>query len=332
MSRQPSPLQLGAAFAAIYLFWGGTFLALRYAVVEVPPLLTIAIRCLGGSALLYGWLKLRNEPAPPTRAQWLTSLLAGTFLFVGGHGALAWAEQRISSGQAALFMTAIPLWLVLLTSMRERRSPTRLVLAGLTLGVIGVALLTRGTGSWSGTLLDRFALVGSGLSWAIGSVIARDGARPASAAQSTAMQLATGGVVVLTLSLFTELPVWDSAGVTLRGAGSLLFLVVAGTVLGFGAYTWLLRVTTPALVGTYAFINPVVALSLAWMVGDEPFSLRTVLAGAAVLTAVLLIWISSRRSEGRTSRLITNSAAPLPRRTQPLEESGQDLEVGAQHR
>src|SRR5919108_4262137 len=238
--------------------------------------------------------------------------------YLGGHGALAWAEQRISSGQAALFMTAIPLWLVLLTSLRERRAPSRLVVAGLTLGVIGVALLTRGTGSWSGTLLDRLALVGSGLSWAVGSVIARDGARPASTAQSTAMQLAMGGVVVLTLSFFAELPEWDPAGVTLRGAGSLLFLVVAGTVLGFGAYTWLLRVTTPALVGTYAFINPVVALSLAWVVRDEPFSLRTLLAGATVLTGVMFIWISSRRSERRTIHAAV-SAAPLPRRSQPLE-------------
>jgi drug/metabolite transporter (DMT)-like permease len=318
--RSPPKPQLAAAFAAIYLFWGGTFLALRYAVAEVPPLLTIAIRCVGGAALLYAWLAARRELESSTRSQWITSLLAGAFLFVGGHGALAWAEQRVSSGQAALFMTSIPLWLVLLTSIRERRAPTRLVVAGLMLGILGVALLTRGTGSWSGTLLDRLALVGSGLSWAIGSIIARDGARPTSAAQSTAMQLAAGGGVVLTLSLFTgELVSWDPDGVSERGAASVLFLVVAGTVLGFGAYTWLLRVTTPALVGTYAFVNPVVALSLAWMVGDEPFSVRTMVAGATVLTAVVLIWTSSRRSERQPAKPSTSSAA-FPHRPQPLEE------------
>jgi drug/metabolite transporter (DMT)-like permease len=321
VSGSPSRFALTTAFAAIYLFWGGTFLALRYAVAEVPPLLTIATRCVGGAALLYVWLTWRKQLESTTRAQWLTSLLAGSFLFVGGHGALAWAEQRVSSGQAALFMTSIPLWLVVLTSIRDRRVPTRLVIGGLSLGVVGVALLTRGTGSWSGTLLDRLALIGSGLSWAIGSIIARDGARPASSAQSTAMQLAAGGAAVLALSLVTgELLSWQPAEVSARGAGSLLFLVVAGTVLGFGAYTWLLQVTAPALVGTYAFVNPVVALSLAWLVGDEPFSIRTIIAAVIVLSAVMLIWKSSRSSERQLPPQPETSAVTFPHRTQPLEE------------
>ena len=292
----PSRLSVVAAFAAIYLFWGCTFLALRYAVDEVPPLLTIAYRCIGGALVLYAWLAWRRELEPSTRQQWLTSAIAGAFLFVGGHGVLAWAEQRVSSGQAALFMTCIPLWLVLLTSARERRMPSGSVIVGLLLGVLGVSLLVQGTGDWAGTLVDRVGLIGAGLSWAIGSVIARDGARPQSAVQSTAMQLGAGGVAVIALSLLTgELSGWSPADVSTRGALSLLFLLVGGTVFGFGAYTWLLRVTTPAAVGTYAFINPLVAVAIAWMVGDEPFSSRTVVAAAVVLSAVVLIWKSSRR-------------------------------------
>ena len=293
--RAGSRLGVAAAFAAIYLFWGGTFLAIRYAVADVPPLLTIAVRCVGGAALLYAWLVWRGGLERSTREQWLTSAVAGAFLFVGCHGVLAWAEQRVSSGQAALFMTSIPLWLVLLTSVRERRAPTSTIIGGLVLGTLGVAFLARGHGTWSGSLADRLALIGSGLAWAIGSVIARDGARSASAAQSTAMQLAAGGAAVLALSLATgELTGWSPQQVTARGALSLAFLVVAGTVLGFGAYTWLLRVTTPAAVGTYAFVNPVVALALAWIVGDEPFAIRTVAAAVTVLGAVALIWKSSR--------------------------------------
>jgi drug/metabolite transporter (DMT)-like permease len=316
LTARPSPalepasrLAVGAAFAAIYLFWGCTFLAIRYAVAEVPPLLTIAFRCIGGALLLYAWLKWRRELEPPTRSQWVTSAIAGAFLFVGGHGVLAWAEQRVASGQAALFMTCIPLWLVLLTSVRERRMPAASVIAGLVLGTVGVSLLAQGNGEWSGTLLDRLALIGCGLSWAIGSIVARDGARPVSAIQSTAMQLAAGGVAVIALSVVTgELAGWSPSQVTTKGTLSLLFLLIAGTVLGFGAYTWLLRVTTPAAVGTYAFVNPVVALVLAWMVGDEPFSLRTVFAGAIVLGAVALIWRSSGgqavgRSGGRTPQV-----------------------------
>jgi drug/metabolite transporter (DMT)-like permease len=301
-----------AAFAAIYLFWGCTFLAIRYAVAEVPPLLTIAFRCVGGALLLYAWLAWRRGLETSTRRQWLTSAIAGGFLFVGGHGVLAWAEQRVASGQAALFMACIPLWLVLLTSVRERRMPSASVIAGLVLGTFGVALLARGNGEWAGTLLDRLALVGCGLSWAIGSIIARDGARSASAIQSTAMQLAAGGVLVLALSLTNgELAGWSAAQVTTRGMLALLFLLIAGTVLGFGAYTWLLRVTTPAAVGTYAFVNPVIALMVAWAVGDEPFSMRTVLAGTIVLGAVLLIW----RSSGSVARRQSPAPSPQPEQT-----------------
>ena len=308
-----SRLGIAAAFAAIYLFWGATFLALRYAVQEVPPLLTIAIRCVGGALVLYAWLYWRGGLERTTRQQWVTSAIAGAFLFVGGHGVLAWAEQRVPSGQAALFMTCIPLWLVLLTSVRERRSPSRMVIAGLALGTLGVSLLARGSGEWAGTLLDRLALIGSGLSWAIGSIIARDGARPASAAQSTAMQLAAGALTVVALSLITEdLTGWSFAQITPRGAASVAFLVVAGTVLGFGAYTWLLQVTTPAAVGTYAFVNPMVALALAWAMGDEPFSARTVAAGLTVLGAVLLIRRGAvTRSSRHRSADRQSSPAPL---------------------
>ena len=217
--RSPSRISIIAAFAAIYLFWGTTFLALRYAVAEVPPLVTIATRCIGGALVLYAWLGWRGGLERVSRSQWLTSALAGGFLFVGGHGALAWAEQRVSSGQAALFMTTIPLWLVLLTSLRERRAPSRMVVTGLVLGSLGVTLLAGGKGAWSGTLLDRLALIGSGLSWAVGSLIARNGPRPESATQSTAMQLAAGGIIVVLLSgLAGEFSGWSAAQVTPRGA------------------------------------------------------------------------------------------------------------------
>jgi len=304
-------LGIAAAFAAIYLFWGGTFLAIRYSVAEVPPLLTIAIRCGGGAALLYLWLLWRGGLERPTRAQWLTSAAAGAFLFVGCHGVLAWAEQRVSSGQAALFMTSIPLWLVLLTSLRERRVPSHTVLGGMLVGTLGVAILVQGDGVWSGSMVDRLSLIGSGLAWAIGSIIARDGARPVSAIQSTAMQLAAGGAAVLALSLANgELAGWHVQEVTQRGILSLAFLIVGGTVLGFAAYTWLLRVTTPAAVGTYAFVNPVVALALAWAVGDEPFSVRTVAAGVVVLGAVVLIWAGPNRQVHSTKAANVIPASP----------------------
>lgn len=283
--------RLIAAFAAVYLFWGGTFLAIRYAVAEVPPLLTIAIRCGGGALILYAWLALRGQLERTTAAQWRVAALAGALLFIGCHGVMAWAEQRVPSGQAALLMTSIPLGLVLLTALLERRRPSGRVLAGLAVGMLGIAVLTYGSEMGSGSLTDRLALAGSGLFWAAGSLIARHGARPESATQSTAMQLATGTVAVLLASAFMgEISGWNPAQMTPRGLGALVFLIVCGTVLGFGAYTWLLRVTTPAAVGTYAFVNPVVALALAWMVGDESPSGRALIAAVLVIGAVLLTW------------------------------------------
>lgn len=282
-------VKLIAAFAAVYLFWGGTFLAIRYAVAEVPPLLTIAIRCAGGALILYTWLALRGQLERTTAAQWRVAALAGVLLFVGCHGVMAWAEQRVPSGQAALLMTSIPLGLVLLTALLEHRRPAGRVLAGLAIGMLGIAVLTHGSQMGAGSLTDRLALAGSGLLWATGSLIARHGARPESAAQSTAMQLATGTVAVLLASaVMGELSDWNPIDITPRALGSLVFLIVCGTVLGFGAYTWLLRVTTPAAVGTYAFVNPVVALVLAWMVGDESPSSRALIAAVLVIGAVLL--------------------------------------------
>ncbi|HEV2853305.1 MAG TPA: EamA family transporter [Thermoanaerobaculia bacterium] len=282
-------VKLIAAFAAVYLFWGGTFLAIRYAVAEVPPLLTIAIRCAGGALILFAWLAVRGQLERTTAAQWRVAFLAGALLFIGCHSVMAWAEQRVPSGQTALLMTMITPWLVLLNAFRERRLPAARVLVGLGLGVLGVAVLTHGTGSGSGTLIDRLALVVSDLFWAAGSLVARHGARPESAAQSTAMQLAAGAVAVLSASAAAgELSGWTPFQVTPRAVAALVFLVVCGTVLGFGAYTWLLRVTTPAAVGTYAFVNPVVALLLASLVGDDKLSGRALIAAALVIGAVVL--------------------------------------------
>jgi len=282
-----SRARLIAAFASVYLFWGATFLAIRYAVAEVPPLLTIAIRCAGGALILYAWLAARGRLERTTAAQWRVAALAGVLLFIGCHGVVAWAEQQVSSGQAALLLTSIPLGLVLLTAVIERRRPPARVLLGIAVGILGIAVLTRGGGS--GTLLDRAALAASGLFWAAGSLVAKHGARPESAAQSTAMQLAAGAVAVLSASAVRgELSSWTPAQVSPRALGALAFLVVCGTVLGFGAYTWLLRVATPAAVGTYAFVNPVVALALAWIAGDESPNGRALVAAALVIGAVLL--------------------------------------------
>lgn len=305
--------RLIAAFAAIYLLWGATFLAIRYAVAEVPPLLTIAVRCAGGAAILALWLAWRRELERPTARQWLVAGAAGVLLFVGGHGVLAWAEQRVPSGQAALYSTSLPLWLVLLDALRTRTAPAVRVLVSIGLGIAGIALLTHAGGNagappgspGAGDLAERVALAGYGLFWAAGSLLGRHGARPLPALQSAAMQLGGGAVAMLGASTACgELAAFNPAGISQRALLALAFLVLGGTVIGFGAYTWLMRVATPAAVGTTSFVNPLVALGLAWLAGDEAPSGRTAVAALLVIAAVVLT-----RSRPRPPARLTAAAA-----------------------
>lgn len=281
--------RIAGAFAIIYVVWGVTFLAIRFVVAEIPPLATVAIRCAAGALILFAWLAARRQLEPTSARQWMAAGVSGLLLFLAAHSVLAWAEINLPSSQAALLLTAIPAWLVILEALRVRKLPSRRIFFGLLVGIGGVALLTAGHAS-SGGSLERFALVFSALAWAAGSLFARHSARPASTAQGTAMQLAAGAVVVSIASLATgELATWNASATSARAFGALGFLILGGTVAGFGAYTWLLRVVTPAAVGTYAFVNPLIAVGLAWVVGDDTPSRLTAVAAVLVLSAVVLI-------------------------------------------
>jgi len=326
---RPARSALVAAFAAIYLFWGGTFLAIRWAVADVPPLLTIALRCGAGGAVLLIWLWMRGEWVRPSVRSWMTAAVAGTLLFLGCHSVMATVEQRVSSGETALLLTTIPLWMVLVDSIRRKTTPPSLVVVGLLFGAAGVALLTGGAVLSGGSAGDRLALVLCALFWAVGSLVARDGERPASAVQATAMQLLSGAVVVaLVGALSPEGRRWAAVQLTPRATGSLVFLVVCGTALGMASFTWLMRVASPAAVGTYAFVNPVIALVLGRAVGDDQLGPRSLAAAALVVTGVVLIQRAAARSRATSRRIdgpveLTEAAASAPgsyeRRTAELD-------------
>jgi drug/metabolite transporter (DMT)-like permease len=314
--NRPSTARIAAAFAAIYLFWGATFLAIRYAVADLPPMLMIGLRCAGGAALLFLWLVVRGELTRSSRSQWATAGLAGAFLFLGCHAVMASVEQRVSSGETALVMTAIPLWLVLLDALRARRAPGWRVLIGLGLGAAGVALLSNAQPVLAGRVRDYLALVACAFAWALGSLVARHGPRPASSVQGTAMQLAVGALVVLAVSaLSSERAAWATARLTPRAALSLAFLVVCGTALALVSYTWLLRVTSAGAVGTYAFVNPLIALLLGWSVGDDQVGPRTLLAAGLVISAVVVTQWSSWSGQAAARARTPSSAEPEPTRS-----------------
>jgi len=287
--HHPRRAALLAAFAAVYFFWGATFLAVRYALVVVPPMLIIVIRCTGGALILGSWLAWRHQLERPTLAQWRTAAVAGLFLFLGSHVSIAWAEQRMSSGQAALYTSTIPLWIVLMESARERALPSARVLVGIVLGIVGIGVLAGGGALNAGLLSDRVIISLSAFCWAAGSLVGRYGARPSGAIQATAMQLATGaGWTLMASALHGDFSRFALSQLTTRSVLALLFLVLCGTVLAFASFTWLMRVTSPAAVSSYAFVNPMVALALGVLVGDDMLTGRVVISAILVVGAVVL--------------------------------------------
>jgi drug/metabolite transporter (DMT)-like permease len=309
-AQRPSRIALLAAFAAIYLFWGATFLAVRYAVLVVPPMLIIAIRCSGGALILWAWLAWRGELRRPTAAQWRTAAIAGLLLFLGSHVSIAWAEQRMSSGQAALYSSTIPLWMVLIDSVRLRTAPSARVLSGIGLGMVGVGVLAGGQAFNGGLLSDRLIISLGAVCWAAGSLVGRHGARPGVATQGTVMQLTTGAAWTFAASaLHGDLAHFSPSQLTTEAVLALLFLIVCGTVLAFTAFTWLLQVTSPAAISSYAFVNPIVALSLGVLVGDDRLSGRVLLSAALVVVAVVLT-IRSPTATPRASEPVQQPEPP----------------------
>ncbi len=278
-------LKLTAAYGAIYLIWGSTFLAIRYAIETVPPLLMMGSRALLAGTVLYAFARLRGGGRPSLR-QWNSAAIAGSLLFLGGHGGLAWAEQRMMSGVAALIAATTPLWMILLLTLQERRrSLTGRVMLGLLLGFGGVVVLAKPGEALGGAPVDLVAmgvLLLGDVSWAAGSIYSRNGNFPRSPALTAGMNLLAGGASLLLVSLLSG-EAGRLGSVSARSAFSILYLVIFGSIVAFAAYTWLLRVTSPARVSSHSFVNPVVAVLAGWAIGGEGLSARTVLASLAMV-------------------------------------------------
>jgi drug/metabolite transporter (DMT)-like permease len=286
----PPAAEVMAAFAAIYFVWGSTFLAIRYAVETIPPFAMMAGRCLlGGAILLALGLVRERDLAWPTRREWGGALVIGVLLFVGCHGVLAYAEERVPSGIAALCLATIPLFVPLLAwALPDGRPPSRRRVAAFVVGFAGVALLVASQGTGGGLhAADALLLVGSALSWAAGTVATRVVPVPRSPVLGAAMPLLAGGVILVLVAAGSgELSSLHPGDMTGRSIGGMAYLIVFGTVLTFSAYVWLLRVVKPARVATYAFVNPAVAVVLGWAVAGESLTAGAVIASAVIVAAV----------------------------------------------
>lgn len=291
--------KLIAAFAAVYLIWGSTFLAIRFAIETMPPLLMAGVRFIIAGAMLCAWAAIR-ERARPTRAHWIGTAIVGGLLLTGGNGAVSWSEQFVPSGLAALVVANTPLWMVLFEWARPGGDRlTARVIGGIALGFVGLLLLVGPGKIMGGEGVDprsAVVLLLGTLAWAAGSIYSRSLQLPRSPRLSTGMQMLAGGSLLIVVGMLTgEGARVDLDSISLKSGLALGYLILFGAVIGFTAYSWLLTVSTAARVSTYAYVNPVVALLLGWALANEPLTPRTILAAGVILGGVALMTLSRAR-------------------------------------
>ncbi|MGH7575104.1 MAG: EamA family transporter [Longimicrobiales bacterium] len=321
-ARTPTS-RLIAAFAAVYIIWGSTYLAIRFAIETLPPFLMAGVRFVIAGALLYAWT-VRRSGRRPERGEWKAAIIIGALLLLGGNGGVVWAEQTVPSGVAALIVAIVPCWMVLLDWARPGGSrPAAQVGLGLILGLAGVALLV-GPSSLAGGMgvdtIGSIALVFASLSWAAGSIYARQTKPPAVPLQATAMQMLAGGALLIFAGVLAgETASVDLSRVSARSAAAFLYLIAFGSIVGYSAYAWLLRKSTAARVSTYAYVNPVVAVFLGWALAGEPLTPRMMLAAAVIIAGVALITLSGRpRARARPADEPEPFTAAKPSSRMPL--------------
>ena len=294
------------AFFVIYFIWGSTYLAIRFSIETMPPLGMASVRFLIAGTLMYVWSRARGVHAP-TPAQWKIGAISGTLLLVGGNGAVVVAEQWVPSGLVALLVATVPLWMVVLDAAFGSRSrPSGRSAVGLLAGFLGVGLLAGSPGVGAGgplELLGAVLVLGGSVCWAIGSLVSRYAVDPPRPRMLVATQMLSGGLVFAVLSIgLGEVDGFSIEQVSARSWGALVYLIIAGALIGYGAYIWLLTVAPPSRVGTYAYVNPVVALFLGWAFADEPLTFRSMLAAAIILASVIVITVDTRSTAPRGER------------------------------
>ena len=287
------------AFAAVYVVWGSTYLAIRIGIESFPPLILAGLRHITVGLFLYPVLRAKTG-IKPTATNWRTAIVAGTLLLFVGNGGVSWAEQTVPSGVTALLVATVSLWLVIVDWLRPGgMRPAPRVVVGLLIGFAGLALLVGPARLGSSERVNPVGaavLVIASLAWACGSLYSKHGGMPSSPMLGVAMQSFAGGVILLIAGLFAgEFRGMHLGAISLRSWLALGYLIVFGSGIGFSAYIYILHKSTAARVATYAFVNPVVALFLGWLIAGETITVRTIVAAAVILTAVILVITAPHR-------------------------------------
>ncbi|MFY9675939.1 MAG: EamA family transporter [Terriglobales bacterium] len=300
-NQKPPKWQSLLAFAMIYFVWGSTFLAIRIGVAEVPPFLLAAMRFLAAGGVLCLWMLATGERAPRPR-EWMSACLIALLIFVFDYGLLFWAEQRVPSGIAAVMLATIPMFMALseIIFLRTQRLTLRLAIA-LLVGIAGVGVLISNSLNLGGAPIDRsgaIALIIAAVSWSIASALSRKLPLPSSKVMSSGLQMLIGGVLLTAAAtVLGEFRDFHPLAVSRAAWLALLYLIVAGSIVAFTAYVWLLHHESPTKVGTYAYVNPVVAVLVGYFFGGESLGMRTVLGTLFVLVSVLVITLTPAKAK-----------------------------------
>ena len=298
MGKLSDNIKITLAFAVIYIVWGTTFLAIRFALESIPPFMMAGLRFTVAGVLLFAWVYFRNPVKIKLEHLKLPAITGLLMIFIG-HGSLAWAEQFITSGFAALLCSVIPVWMVLISWMQSRANkPDKLTVAGIILGITGVGLLTItgdefliSAAAGSGMIIFSIApLLLSTILWSYASIKSRKFSKELPLLYSISIQILTGGTALLLLGIFRgEVAELSVSAISFISFASMVYLVLFGTILAYSSYVWLLKASTPSKVGTYAFFNPLIAVFLGWLTIDEPITTVMIIGAAGILVSVLLI-------------------------------------------
>ena len=285
----PNRVLMLAAFIAIYVIWGSTYLAIRYAVETIPPLITAASRHVVAGSVLFAWAWMRGFR--PAARHWIAALKIGALYFLVGHGLLHWAEQHVASGLAALLIATEPMIIALLAIMAGEERLTPLLVAGMILGLIGVGVLMGGSAfGQPGELIGILAVLASSVAWSVGVHFSRRVGLPSDTLAASAMTLLCGSALLWMASAATgEIAHLHVAAVSLKSMLGLAYLALFGTIIAFTAYTWLLSHISATVVSTHTYVNPIIAVLLGWALAGEPLNVRVIIATAVILGSIVLI-------------------------------------------
>jgi drug/metabolite transporter (DMT)-like permease len=292
--RSVSSGLIWAALITVYIVWGSTYLAIRVAVESMPPLLMAGVRFLIAGAVLFVWRMAANKThAAPTWRHWRAAAIVAALLMVGGNGGVALAERTVPSGFTALVAATVPLWMALFDRLWFGRALAAQAVAGLIIGFAAVAFLIGSPGAEALSAMGATTAIVAAVAWAIGSLYARGAKLPDDALLAIGMEMLAGGALLLIGAAITgEFSGVASLHPSAAAWWAFSYLVVFGALIGFSAYLWLLRVAPTARVSTYAYVNPIIAVYLGWLILREPVGIRTIIAGAAILAAVaIIVWV-----------------------------------------